>query len=118
MCGCDWGCVCELTPLNDLLLLLLLHTYHQEYLYTALAKRRGKKNTEGERASETRRVSRFLVFREHRIDVLKGFVDLFPDFGTGEHDLARHEDEQHDLGLHHTVDETRKELRLILPREI
>ena len=40
-------------------------------------------------------------------------VDLFTNLGTGQDDLARHEDEQDDLGLHHTVDETREEFRLV-----
>lgn len=33
---------------------------------------------------------------------------------TCEHNLARHEDEQHDLGLLHAVDEAGEQLRLIL----
>ena len=40
-------------------------------------------------------------------------VDLFTNLGTGQDDLARHEDEQDDLGLHHAVDETGEELRLV-----
>lgn len=44
--------------------------------------------------------------RKYRVDELKGLVNLLSDFGAGEHDLAGDEDEQHDLGLHHSVDET------------
>lgn len=40
-------------------------------------------------------------------------VDLFTNLGTGQDDLARHEDEQDDLGLHHAVDQTGEELRLV-----
>ena len=40
-------------------------------------------------------------------------VDLFTNLGTSEDDLARHEDEQNDLGLHHAVDETGEEFRLV-----
>lgn len=58
-------------------------------------------------------------------------VDLFTDLGTSEDDLARDEDEKHlgdvsmrkktwsrwkgthDLGLHHSVDETGEQLRLV-----
>lgn len=50
--------------------------------------------------------------RENRVNELKGLVDLLADFGTGEDDLSRHEDEQHNLGLHHTVDETGEEFGL------
>jgi hypothetical protein len=31
--------------------------------------------------------------------------------GTSKNDLARHKDQKHDLGLDHTVDETREQLR-------
>ena len=40
-------------------------------------------------------------------------VDLFTNLGTGQDDLARHEDKQDDLGLHHAVDQTGEELRLV-----
>lgn len=40
-------------------------------------------------------------------------VNLLSDLGTGEDNLATDENEQYNLGLHHTVDETRKELRLV-----
>jgi hypothetical protein len=35
------------------------------------------------------------------------------DLGTSQDNLSGHEDEQHDTRLHHTVDETREELRLV-----
>jgi hypothetical protein len=40
-------------------------------------------------------------------------IDLLADLGAGEDDLARDEDEEHNLRLHHAVDETREELRLV-----
>ena len=40
-------------------------------------------------------------------------VDLFTNLGTGQDDLARHEDKQDDLRLHHTVNETGEEFRLV-----
>lgn len=40
-------------------------------------------------------------------------VDLLSDFGTSKDDLAAHEDQQNDLGLHHAVDKTREELRFV-----
>ena len=50
---------------------------------------------------------------EHRVDQLEGLVDLLTNFGTGQDDLATDEDEQDDLRLHHAIDETREELRLV-----
>jgi hypothetical protein len=50
---------------------------------------------------------------EHGVDELKGLVDLLTDLGTGQDDLAGDEDEEDDLGLHHTVDETGEEFGLV-----
>jgi len=50
---------------------------------------------------------------QHRVDELECLVDLFTDFGTREHDLARHEDQEHDLRLHHAIDEAGEEFRLV-----
>ena len=50
---------------------------------------------------------------EHGVDELEGLVDLLADLGTGQDDLAGNEDQEDDLGLHHTVDETREELGLV-----
>ena len=50
---------------------------------------------------------------QHRVDHLKSLIDLLADFGTGQDNLAADEDQKHDLGLDHTVDETREQLRLI-----
>jgi hypothetical protein len=44
--------------------------------------------------------------RKHRVDHLECLVDLFTDLGTCQDNLATDEDQQDDLGLHHTVDET------------
>ena len=51
--------------------------------------------------------------REHRVDELKGLVDFLAYLGTSEDDLARDEDEQHNLRFHHTVDQTREEFGLV-----
>ena len=50
---------------------------------------------------------------EHRVDELERLVDLLADLRTREHDLAGDEDEQDDLRLHHPVDQTREEFRLV-----
>ena len=50
---------------------------------------------------------------KHRIDHLKCLINLLAHLGPGQDDLAADEDQEHDLGLNHTVDETRKQLRLI-----
>ena len=57
--------------------------------------------------------SRLAEVREHRVDQLKRLVDLLTDLGTSEDYLARDEDEQDDLRLHHTIDETGEEFRLV-----
>lgn len=51
--------------------------------------------------------------RQHRVDHLKGLIDLFADFGPGQDNLAAYEDEEHNFGLDHTIDETREQLRLV-----
>jgi hypothetical protein len=51
--------------------------------------------------------------RKHRVDELEGLVDLLTDFGSSEHDFAGDKDEQYDLRLHHSVDQTWKELGFI-----
>lgn len=40
-------------------------------------------------------------------------IDLVSNLGTGENDLAADKDQEHDLRLDHTVDETGEQLRLI-----
>ena len=56
----------------------------------------------------------FPVLSKHGVNVLKGSIYLFPHLGSSEDDLSRDEDEDHDLGLHHTVDQSREDLWLIL----
>lgn len=51
--------------------------------------------------------------REHRVDELEGLVNFLAYLGTSEDDLARDEDEQDNLRLHHTVDQTREEFGLV-----
>jgi len=50
---------------------------------------------------------------EHWVDHLKSLVDLLADLGTSENDLAADEDQEHNLGLDHAVDETREQLGLV-----
>lgn len=50
---------------------------------------------------------------KHRVDHLEGLIDLLSDLRAGQDDLARHEDEQDDLGLDHAVDETWEQLGLV-----
>lgn len=50
---------------------------------------------------------------KHRVDHLKCLIDLLAHLGTCQDDLAADEDQEHDLRLDHTIDETRKQLRLI-----
>jgi len=57
--------------------------------------------------------SDFLEVLKHRVDHFKGLVDLFSNFGTSQDNLARDEDEKDDLGLDHTINKTREQLRLI-----
>lgn len=51
--------------------------------------------------------------RQHRVDHLKGLIDLFSDLGTGQDNLAAYEDEEHNFGLDHTIDETGEQLGLV-----
>lgn len=51
--------------------------------------------------------------RKHRIDQFEGLVDLFTDLGTSQDNLATDEDQQNDLRLHHTVDETGEQFRFV-----
>jgi len=55
----------------------------------------------------------FLEILEHRVDHFKCLVDLFPDLRTSKDDLATDEDQEHDLRLDHSINETREQLRLI-----
>ena len=50
---------------------------------------------------------------KHRVDHFKGLVDLFSNLRTSQNNLAGDEDEENDLGLDHTIDQTREQLRLI-----
>lgn len=50
---------------------------------------------------------------EHGVDELESLVDLLANLGTSQDDLARDEDQEDDLGLHHAVDETGEEFGLV-----
>lgn len=51
--------------------------------------------------------------RQHRVDHFKGLINFFSDLCACKDNLARDENEQDNLGLHHTVDETGEKLRLV-----
>jgi len=57
--------------------------------------------------------SRLAEVRQDWVDELEGLVDLLTDLGTSEDDLARYENQEDNSRLHHTVDETREQLRLV-----
>ena len=40
------------------------------------------------------------------MDVVEGLVDLLPDLGPGQDHFSGNEDEENDLGLDHSVNET------------
>jgi len=50
---------------------------------------------------------------KHRVDHFKSLVNLLSHFGTRQDDLAGDENEQHNLGLDHTVNQTREQFRLV-----
>ena len=50
---------------------------------------------------------------EHRIDQLESRINLLAHFGASQDNLAADEDQEHNLGLHHAVDETGEEFRLV-----
>ena len=47
-----------------------------------------------------------------RVDLVERHVNLLADLGAREDNLARDENEEHDLGLHHAVNQAGKELRV------
>lgn len=51
--------------------------------------------------------------RKHRIDHLESLVDLLTDLGTSEDDLTTDENQKYNLRLHHTVNQTREQLRFV-----
>lgn len=48
--------------------------------------------------------------RQDGIDLVERRIDLLPDLRSGDDDLARDEDQEDDLGLDHTVDQTGEQL--------
>ena len=57
--------------------------------------------------------SLLLEVLEDGIDVVEGLVYLLSDLGPCQHDLATDEDEEHDPGLDHPVDQTGEQLGLV-----
>ena len=51
--------------------------------------------------------------RKRWVDRFEGLVDFLSHFRTSEDNLAAHKDQQDNLGLDHSVDETREQLRLV-----
>lgn len=43
---------------------------------------------------------------KHGVDHLECLINLLAHLRTGQNNLAAHEDQEHDLGLDHSVDET------------
>ena len=43
---------------------------------------------------------------KHRVDHLECLIDLLAHLRTSQNNLAAHEDQEHDLGLDHSVNET------------
>lgn len=58
-------------------------------------------------------VSGLPEIREHGIDELEGLVYLLADPGAGQDEFAGDEDEKHDLGFHHAIDEAREKLGFV-----
>ena len=81
-----------------------------EYWYKSVVGSRATCRATQERRAEGSDLAEIL---QHRVDHLKGLVDLLADLGTGENDLAAHEDEKHNLRLDHAIDETREQLGLV-----
>ena len=50
---------------------------------------------------------------QYGVDQFESLIDLLTNFRAGQDNLPTHENEEYNLGLHHSVDETRKELRLV-----
>jgi hypothetical protein len=50
---------------------------------------------------------------QDRVDHLECLVNLLADLGTSQDDFAADEDQKHNLGLNHAVNETREQLRLV-----
>lgn len=63
--------------------------------------------------ADGRAKSDLLEVLKHRVDHFKGLIDLFTDFRTGQDNLATNEDQEDDLGLDHSIDETREQLRFV-----
>jgi len=74
---------------------------------------RGRLNDRAADANLGRARSDFLEVLKHRVDHFECLVDLFTDLGTSQDDLSTDEDQEHNLGLDHSVDEAREQLRLV-----
>jgi hypothetical protein len=74
---------------------------------------RGCYNDQTADADLGRTRSDFLEVLKHRVDHFECLVDLFTDLGTSQDNLSTNEDQEYNLGLDHSVDETRKQLRLV-----
>lgn len=54
-----------------------------------------------------------LKLLEHRVHLLERLIDVLLCLGPSQHDLSTCEDQQHDLGGKHSVDQTWEDLRLV-----
>ena len=50
---------------------------------------------------------------KHRVDHLERLIDLFSHLGASQDDLAAHEDQEHNLGFDHAINQTREQLWLV-----
>ena len=50
---------------------------------------------------------------KHGVDHLECLINLLAHLRTSQNNLAAHEDQEHDLGLDHSVDETWEQFRLV-----
>jgi hypothetical protein len=55
-----------------------------------------------------------MINRGREIRYLKGTIDFLADFGASEDDFARDKDQQNDLWIDHSVNQTREQFWFIL----
>lgn len=51
--------------------------------------------------------------RKHRVDQLKGLIDLLTNFSASQDDFSTDEDQEYDLRLHHAIDKTGEQFRFV-----
>ena len=61
----------------------------------------------------SRRILDFSEVVQHGIDQLEGLINLLAHFRASQDDFSANENQEYDLGLHHSIDQTREELRFV-----